>query len=268
MTNAKLTTSNYYLAYLDILGTKDIIAKDKDDKYLNELNEIYERAINTKLTINDWNHLHINAKIFSDNILLFVKADNKNDEKTLGPLISLASIIQCEALTKGYLLRGSITYGNFFENERFVHGQALINAVNLEEKNAIYPRIIIDNNCLDCFKFITTIDGNCLNCNIKEQSSETCIKYCGKKIIKQDNDGFYFVNSYLSHIGGGFSNFKKQLLQILKKYKNNIKVKQKIMWSINYHNKFFINGHCLTSGNHTITEEEIMSITQSEVLNA
>ncbi len=27
----KLTTSNYYLAYLDILGTRNIVAKDKDD---------------------------------------------------------------------------------------------------------------------------------------------------------------------------------------------------------------------------------------------
>lgn len=267
MPNDKLTTSNYYLAYLDILGTKDIVAKDKDDRYLNELNKIYERAINTKLAINDWNHLHINAKIFSDNILLFVEADRQNDEKTLRALISLASMIQCEALTKGYLLRGSITYGKFFENERFVHGQALINAVNLEEKNAIYPRIIIDNNCLDCFTLITTTDENCNNCNLIERSKDRCIKFCGKKIIKQDDDGLYFVNSYLSHMGGGFDDFKKQLLLKLKKHKNNLKVKQKIMWIINYHNSFFMNGHGLTSGNHTITEEEIMSATQSEVLN-
>lgn len=267
MTNDKLTTSNYYLAYLDILGTKDIVTKDRDDRYLNELNKIYERAINTKLAINDWNHLHINAKIFSDNILLFVKADKQNNEETLSSLISLASIIQCEALTKGYLLRGSITYGNFFENERFVHGQALINAVILEEKNAVYPRIIIDNNCLDCFTLITTIDENCKNCNLTERIQDRCVKFCSKKIVKQDNDGFYFVNSYLSHIGGGFDNFKKQLLQNLTKYKNNLKVKQKIMWSINYHNDFFISGHGLTSGNHAITEEEIMSATQSEALN-
>ena len=66
----KLTTSNYYLAYLDILGTRNIVAKDKDDRYLNELNKIYENAINTKLTINNWDNIHINAKIFSDNIFI------------------------------------------------------------------------------------------------------------------------------------------------------------------------------------------------------
>ena len=134
----KLTTSNYYLAYLDILGTRNIVAKDKDDRYLNELNKIYENAINTKLTINNWDNIHINAKIFSDNILLFIKLDGQNDENKLMSLISLSAMIQCRALDRGYLLRGAITCGNFFENERFVHGQALINVVNLEEKNAIY----------------------------------------------------------------------------------------------------------------------------------
>jgi len=258
----KLTTSNYYLAYLDILGTRNIVAKDKDDRYLNELNKIYENAINTKLTINNWDNIHINAKIFSDNILLFIKLDGQNDENKLMSLISLSAMIQCRALDRGYLLRGAITCGNFFENERFVHGQALINVVNLEEKNAIYPRIIIDNNCLNCFALITTIDENCGNCDIQERIQDRCVKYCGKKIIKQDNDGWYYVNPYRSHIGGGFDNFKRQLLQNLKKNKNDLKVKQKIMWSINYHNNFFINGHGLTSGNYKISEEEIANVTE------
>lgn len=146
LTKQELTTSNYYLAYLDILGTRDIVAQDKDDKYLNELNTIYERAINTKAIINNWHDLHINAKIFSDNILLFAQSNGQDDKEKLLSLITLTSMIQCEALRKGRLLRGGITFGKFFANERFVHGQALIDAVNLEEKNAIYPPLVKFSN--------------------------------------------------------------------------------------------------------------------------
>ena len=260
MTDNKLTTSKYFLAYLDILGTKDIVARDKDDRYLNNLNKIYEKAISTKSIINDWNNFHINAKIFSDNILLFIKADEQNDRDKLKALIGLASMIQCAALMQGYLLRGSVTYGNFFENERFVHGQALVRAVNLEEKNAIYPRIIIDDNCLDCFQLITTRDENCSSCKNKERTNDVCIKYCNRKIIKQDVDDVYFANSYYHNIGIAiFEKFKKQLLVYLSKNKGNLTVKQKVMWSINYHNDFCRKDLDLGrfAGNPIITEEEI-----------
>ncbi len=265
MAEKKLKSSNYYLAYLDILGTKDIVAKDKNDRYLNELNKIYEQAISTKLLVNDWNNLHINAKIFSDNILLFIKADGQNDRYKLESLIGLASMIQCAALAKGYLLRGGITYGNFFENERFVHGQALVHAVNLEEKNAIYPRIIIDDNCLNCFELITTRDQNCRNCKNTEKINDICIKYCNRKIIKQDVDEVYFANFYYHNIGIAiFENFKKQLLIYLRKNNKDLKVKQKIMWLINYHNDFCRKdlGIGRFAGNPIITEEEITNATK------
>lgn len=261
--NNELKTENYYLAYLDILGTKDIVVQDKDDKYLNELNTIYERAINTKATINNWHDLHINAKIFSDNILLFVQANGQNNKEKLMSLITLTSMIQCEALRKGRLLRGGITFGKFFANTRFVHGQALIDAVNLEEKNAIYPRIIIDSNCLNCFEIITTKDGNCDTCKNNEKNVDVCIQYCNRKIIKQDIDNLYYVNYYYSQFGG-YKEFRKQLLKNLKKYKNKLKEKQKIMWAISYHNDFCrkdMNVGRFTE-NPIITEEEILNATK------
>lgn len=34
---SKIYTSNYCVAYLDILGTKNIISEDKNDNYLNTI---------------------------------------------------------------------------------------------------------------------------------------------------------------------------------------------------------------------------------------
>lgn len=213
--NDELKTSNYYLAYLDILGTRDIVAKDKGDKYLHELDRIYKKAINDKKFINEHNNKDIFAKIFSDNILLGIEL-NKDEEfnkPKLEKIINLTGLIQLNTLKEGYLLRGSIVRGDFCDTGIFVHGKALIEAVNLEENVAIYPRIIIQRKNV----FLTN-----------------------PAYITKDKDDYYYVNSYFFSYEKNFGIFKDKLLANLKKEKNE-KVKQKIMWFINYHNSYFKN---------------------------
>lgn len=211
--NNELRTSNYYLAYLDILGTKDIVLKDKDDKYLHKLDKIYKTAINDKKFINKHNNKDIFAKIFSDNILLGIELnkDKEFDKSKLEKLINLAGLIQLNTLKEGYLLRGAIVRGDFCNTEIFVHGKALIEAVDLEEHVAIYPRIIIQRKNV----FLTN-----------------------PAYITRDKDDYYYVNSYFFSYKNNFGIFKDKLLANLKKEKNE-KVKQKIMWFINYHNHYF-----------------------------
>lgn len=213
--NNELKTENYYLAYLDILGTKDIVLKDKDDKYLHKLDKIYKKAINDKKFINEHNNKDIFAKIFSDNILLGIKLhkDEEFNKPKLEKLINLAGLIQLNTLKEGYLLRGAIVRGDFCDTGIFVHGKALIEAVTLEENVAIYPRIIIH----------------------RKNAFTTNPAY-----ITRDSDDYYYVNSYFFSYEKNFGMFRKKLLANLKKEKNE-KVKQKIMWFINYHNDYFIN---------------------------
>ena len=85
------------------------------------------------------------VKFFSDNILIAIKL-NANDEKRVAKLTKLLNIagnIQTEVLGYGYLMRGAIVEGDFYHDEKFVYGKALVEAVNIEESVAIYPRIII-----------------------------------------------------------------------------------------------------------------------------
>ncbi len=213
MDSSELTTSNYYLAYLDILGTKNIVAEDKDDEYLHKLDKIYKKAINDKGFINKHNNKDIFAKIFSDNILLGVKL-NKDEEfnkPKLEKLINLAGLIQLNTLKEGYLLRGAIVRDDFCDTGIFVYGKALGDAVEMEENIAIYPRIIIQRK-------------NIFNTN--------------PAYIMRDSDDYYYVNSYFFSYKNNFKIFKDKLLENLKKAKNE-KVKQKIMWFINYHNSYF-----------------------------
>lgn len=213
MNNQKLKTSKHYVAYLDILGTKNIIKKDKNDNYLNKLNSIYQNVLlQAKSALSGYNDKEFFIKIFSDNILIAINLDeNKNSSKIrLERLINFVGLIQLQTLESGYLLRGAITKGYFYKNDIFVHGNALVDAVTLEENNAIYPRIILQSPAKITQSFAT-----------------------------KDSDGYYYVNSYSFSNGWSSNKIKTNILKNLKSNKNNPKVTQKIMWMITYHNNYF-----------------------------
>lgn len=211
----KIYTSDYYVAFLDVLGAQYFMSKD-DNQFLYDLNNIYTEAINNLLKeVKNNLKQKIHVKIFSDNILLAIKINKKdsNTKSKLEHLINLAGLIQVTALKYGHLLRGAITKGKFFikndTTETFVYGKALVDAYSIESHNAIYPRIII----------------NCLSENISEES------------YKQDIDGLYYVNYYHFSYNKNLEPIKQLLLNKLSSEKEQ-KVKQKIMWSISYHNTY------------------------------
>ena len=159
----------------------------------------------------------IKTKIFSDNIVIYI-SENAIDNNGFTPLeqiIVIASYIQNVALEEGFLLRGAITTGQFYGSELFVYGPALTEAVIMEEKEAIYPRIIIRN------PMPPNINGF---------------------YVERDRDGLLFVNNYaLATITGNhitFQSFKDNMLSYLTKYKDDCKVRQKVMWAITFFNAF------------------------------
>lgn len=71
-------TSRHCVAYLDILGGKNIICNDEKNEHLNTINMIFEDALReSKIFANE-----VFVKIFSDNILLALPTDNDDREKT------------------------------------------------------------------------------------------------------------------------------------------------------------------------------------------
>ena len=139
-TNYKQST--YCIAYLDILGGKSLICEDSDNIFLNHLNMFFEDAICEAEMAQIFSKQDVIVKFFSDNILIAIKL-NANDEKRvdkLTKLLNIAGNIQTEVLGYGYLMRGAIVEGDFYHDEKFVYGKALVEAVNIEENVAIYPR--------------------------------------------------------------------------------------------------------------------------------
>ncbi len=219
-------TSEYCVAYLDILGAKSHICEDIDEKFLNYLNMFYEDAhIEASVFSED-----VFVKIFSDNILLAIKIekDDANKENKITTILSLVGNIQNEVLRYGYLTRGAIVEGEFFHNDIIVYGKALVQAVHNEGNLAIYPRVIAE-----------------------ESIYESLPKYFFK-----DSDGLNVLNNFLFSNDFEHISFKINLLEMLKNCKQK-KVLQKIMWTIDSFNNWYASPTSRSIEKPKITKEEI-----------
>ena len=228
-------TSNHIIAYLDILGAKDLICNDNDFDFLNHLNMFMEDAIEESGGGVFPREEKIYIKIFSDNILLAIelKENDEQRENKIAILFNTVANIYNEILRYGYLMRGAIVEGEFFHNDIIVYGKGLVEAVHLEEKEADVPRILV-----------------------RVKVSESNSYY----YLMQDADGEFFLNIF--HLCNAFDDvaFKINLLELLKKHKNNEKIKAKIIWMINYFNSWFTKYEYRMMNQQKITDEEIENI--------
>lgn len=225
-------TSNHIIAYLDILGAKDIICNDNNFDFLNHLNMFMEDAIEESGGGVFPREEKIYIKIFSDNILLAIelKENDEQRENKIAILFNTVANIYNEILRYGYLMRGAIVEGEFFHNDIIVYGKGLVEAVHLEEKEADVPRILV-----------------------RVKVSESNSYY----YLMQDTDGEFFLNIF--HLCNAFDDvtFKINLLEMLKKQKNNEKIKAKIIWMIKYFNSWFTKYKYRIMNQQRITDEEI-----------
>ena len=80
-------------------------------------------------------------------------------------------------LRLGFLVRGGIARGDLFHHVGKVVGPALIKAYELENKKAVYPRIIID----------PAVSKNALE-------AEPPINIIFKRLVRENDDGFFMVH--------------------------------------------------------------------------
>ena len=227
-------TSNHLIAYLDILGATDLICKDNDFSFLNHLNMFMEDAIEESGGGIFPKEEDIFVKIFSDNIVLAIELkenDEQRENKTEALFNTVANIYN-EIFRYGYLMRGAIVEGEFFHNNIIVYGKGHVQAVKLEEKEAIYPRILV-----------------------QKELSKLLPQY-----LLQDRDSWNILNIFQFSESFDHLSFKFELLKMLKKNKNNDHVKAKIMWMINYFNSWFIRPEARVLEKPQITDEEIAEV--------
>ena len=140
--------TQYYVAFLDILGFKNLV--NSPDYSCEEIMNIYD-VVQYRYETFFANDADINGnikmKIMSDSVCLYIRTDFPD---SLFYLIAYCTAFQCDLFgTKGLLLRGGITSGAMYAKDDVIFGPALTEAYLLEEKNAKVPRIIIRKKTID-----------------------------------------------------------------------------------------------------------------------
>lgn len=130
--------------------------------------------------------------------------DNGSRAQKIENIINLVRNFVHQAANNGYLIREAITEGAFFHNDIIVYGKALVEAVKMEEKFAIYPRVIVKKE----------------------------IAKCSPQYFYPCADGWNAVNYSVLEMGFDSVNLKYTLLSQLAAKKPDEKVKQKIMFAI------------------------------------
>jgi hypothetical protein len=134
-----MTPTYIYAALIDVLAYRYRLEQDQRNGELT-----FKEDLQGALSIFD----KINSAVFgvqaiSDTIILTCN-NHANFIEFLGVLKSVFTAF----LQKGLFVRGGLAYSRHFENGRLTYSHAIARAHELEEKRAIYPRIIIDENII------------------------------------------------------------------------------------------------------------------------
>lgn len=228
--NDELKQTLHIVAHLDFLGaTEKMKSPEQSSEFLQKLHMIYNDVIDVMTEKELSGDEGVNIRIFSDNIVIAKESQDCFDSIAIFTVFSYCCFFQAYALLHGLLVRGGISVGNFYMDEVFVFGEGLIKAHNKENKQAIYPRIIVDKSVLQGVgvravkDFWKTFDD----------------------MLEQDFDGELFLN-FLSPLlhpndkrtsAGYLTQARKSIISSFKKYRSDDKVKQKLLWLFNKYNE-------------------------------
>ena len=235
----KIVDEKYLVAFLDILGYKNIV-KDYVDKKTDSLDRIKcaLKVATSIISVNeDNNSVNTKLKQFSDCTSVAVNYKyipdlGDNEEQFISLirfLLIILSYFQIELLRSDLYIRGGLSLGFHYENDNMIFSDGLIKAYELESK-AMHPRIILDDEIANILKDLFKTH--------KDQMS----RYGFDKLLVSDWDGLVFINPFDSN--ALLSDDKKQeaiivdrkiILEILKNVENKIKykdekIRRKYIW--------------------------------------
>ncbi|MFA6195218.1 MAG: hypothetical protein WC656_01080 [Sulfurimonas sp.] len=255
---ASLKYETRYVGFFDILGWSDTVKNSVNNIEMQKKLGLATNAMRLHTEMNEWKKQHGpwpgDAQIvhFSDSIVVSTSADYNGKSE----IISILSFLSSALLQHGFLLRGGITKGEIYHKDSSVFGPALNRAYELENKNAVYPRVILDYILTAEFgqgDKVTHEDGTYIGQN---------------KTWRLSNDGFRFFD-FLQPFGGshGFSDTNLLHLNLMKihsfinerlvEYQEKPSILPKYIWLANYFNEVLKESN-IQDIEYIITKEELI----------
>lgn len=146
----ELKLKNRVVAYLDILGFKELLKNKQDfEQLLTVIKNIkqqdtrdYSEKITTKENITTITSMPLITS-FSDCIVLSVPLRSLGAGGATNCLLQFIQQLSDSLIFGGYILRGGIAQGMVHHHDGTIFGEAYIEAYELESNKAINPRILI-----------------------------------------------------------------------------------------------------------------------------
>lgn len=180
---------DYIVAFLDILGFKNIINTSGFDDVLHIFQSIItcDDAFIALNHANDGDEIidryneslgEVKIHIMSDSIVVATPAWHP---ESLAVVVDICNVIQEQLydLNPLILLRGAIAVGKFFLKDNLVFGKGLVDAYWAQEKYAVYPRIIISGDVAIGRRMSVDTDND----------------------LPKDSDGYYYIDSLARYLG-------------------------------------------------------------------
>ena len=132
------------VAFIDLLGVSHKI--EIGSQWALDWVWLFYKSITQEIK----QHENVKFKIFSDNILICREIDEDNPKQGVLEIIEVLDKIEELMFTaKALFLRGAVVVDDLHFSDNFVYGKALVRAYELENKYAVYPRVVIDNSALE-----------------------------------------------------------------------------------------------------------------------
>ncbi|MEI6665986.1 MAG: hypothetical protein WCL53_07510 [Chloroflexota bacterium] len=230
--NGQLHLRDSLVLFVDLLGTKAQSAKSAADqeKHLNDLNSALDAALKRSFSdddVDDWFH----AIAFTDNIALGCPIQPGSDgENELSVVLNAATFFQWGMVERGLFFRGGLALGKASFSNRFAFGPALVEAYKLESTKAKWGRILISPG---------------LRPMIKNQM----LNYRKGGLGPPHTESIYIADdamflNYLDLLAAdgeehlGLPRHRDVLLNALRHFRRNQKIREKYLWATAYHNYF------------------------------
>lgn len=152
----KLKTS--VVAFLDVLGSR--VASHAADAQ-RELDNLYDALTAPRVAElrrrDSWMHA---VATFTDNVVIGVPVDERDDaESEISWMSRLVSRYQLELALRGVFIRGGVAIGSLWIGDGFAFGRGLIDAHDLESRQADVPRVILSRDVEDRVRSYTRYYG-------------------------------------------------------------------------------------------------------------
>lgn len=234
--------SDYLIVFLDILGYKEKVRRGDVSK--KELLESIIRLVSVIKSIPDYckfDNEVIEVRTFSDNFLIYYKL---NKELTYRDALIIFDILDKVCCTQYYFLgkyklmiRGGVVIDKMYVNDDIVFGDGLIASYELENKVAIYPRIVLDddtfNKLAEIFKFLSSP----IDTNFVMPKDHDGIRYLDYYRFINPHYNLALENDSMMELYNKIESIRDTLLSLIIEYRDEkLHHYQKLSWIIHLYN--------------------------------